>query len=66
VVHGRFGVEINNNPSVGNKKAGDDDLREVARGRSRKAGSTAMTDVCSRRADHDEGFVVMDTPGYAR
>src|SRR6185436_19230178 len=40
-----FGVEINNNPSVGNKEGGLTTIYEKSLGAIAKAGSTAMVDV---------------------
>src|SRR4029077_1705680 len=42
---GIFGVEINNNPSVGNKDGGLTTIYEKSLGAIAKAGTTAMTDV---------------------
>jgi altronate hydrolase len=60
-----FGVEINNNPSVGNKKGGLTTIYEKSLGAIAKAGSTAMREVY-RYAEPvtEKGFVVMDTPGF--
>lgn len=60
-----FGVEINNNPSVGNKAGGLTTIYEKSLGAIAKAGRTAMVDVI-RYAEPvtAKGFVVMDTPGY--
>lgn len=62
---GIFGVEINNNPSVGNKEGGLTTIYEKSLGAIAKAGSTAMVDVV-RYAEPvtAKGMVVMDTPGY--
>ena len=50
---GMFGVEIDNNPSVGNKEGGLTTIAEKSLGAVAKAGSTALTDVYRiRRADH--------------
>jgi altronate hydrolase len=60
-----FGVEINNNPSVGNKEGGLTTIYEKSLGAIAKAGSTAMTDVLHYAEPiQTKGFVVMDTPGY--
>lgn len=60
-----FGVEINNNPSVGNKEGGLTTIYEKSLGAIAKAGSTAMTDVLLYAEPiKTKGFVVMDTPGY--
>ncbi|MEZ6139832.1 MAG: altronate dehydratase family protein [Zavarzinella sp.] len=60
-----FGVEINNNPSVGNKEGGLTTIYEKSLGAVAKGGSTALVDVV-RYAEPvtKKGFVVMDTPGY--
>lgn len=61
----QFGVEIDNNPSPGNKAGGLTTIYEKSLGAVAKAGSTALTDVV-RYAERvrSKGFVVMDTPGY--
>ncbi|QVL34731.1 altronate dehydratase [Telmatocola sphagniphila] len=60
-----FGVEINNNPSVGNKEGGLTTIYEKSLGAIAKAGSTAMVDVVHYAEPvTKKGFVVMDTPGY--
>jgi altronate hydrolase len=60
-----FGVEINNNPSVGNKEGGLTTIYEKSLGAIAKAGSTAMVDVVHYAEPvTTKGFVVMDTPGY--
>ncbi len=62
---GVFGVEINNNPSFGNKEGGLTTIYEKSLGAIAKAGSTAMTDVLMYAEPiRTKGFVVMDTPGY--
>ncbi|MFQ5731799.1 MAG: UxaA family hydrolase [Planctomycetaceae bacterium] len=60
-----FGVEIDNNPSPGNKKGGLTTIYEKSLGAIAKGGSTALTEVY-RYAEPvtAKGFVVMDTPGY--
>ncbi|MBX9789963.1 MAG: altronate dehydratase family protein [Pirellulales bacterium] len=62
---GKFGVEIDNNPSPGNKEGGLTTIYEKSLGAVAKAGSTAMTGVY-RYAEQvtARGFVVMDTPGF--
>ena len=61
----KFGVTINNNPSVGNKKGGLTTIYEKSLGAVAKAGSTAMTAVYEYAEQITaKGFVVMDTPGY--
>jgi altronate hydrolase len=60
-----FKVEINNNPSVGNKEGGLTTIYEKSLGAIAKAGSTAMVDVVHYAEPvKSKGFVVMDTPGY--
>jgi arabinonate dehydratase len=62
---GIFGVEINNNPSVGNKEGGLTTIYEKSLGAIAKAGSTAMVDVVQYAEPVEaKGMVVMDTPGY--
>jgi altronate hydrolase len=60
-----FGVEIDNNPSIGNKKGGLTTIYEKSLGAIAKAGSTALQEVY-RYAEPvtKKGFVIMDTPGY--
>lgn len=62
---GKFGVEIDNNPSVGNKKGGLTTIYEKSLGAVAKAGNTALCEVY-RYAEPitAKGLVVMDTPGY--
>jgi altronate hydrolase len=62
---GMFGVTINNNPSVGNKKGGLTTIYEKSLGAIAKAGSTALCEVY-RYAEPitKKGFVIMDTPGF--
>ncbi|WP_020468845.1 UxaA family hydrolase [Zavarzinella formosa] len=62
---GIFGVEINNNPSVGNKEGGLTTIYEKSLGAIAKSGTTAMVDVVHYAEPVTaKGFVVMDTPGY--
>jgi len=62
---GKFGAEINNNPSVGNKKGGLTTIYEKSLGAIAKGGSTALREVYRyAEAVTTRGFVVMDTPGY--
>lgn len=60
-----FGVVIDNNPSVGNKKGGLTTIYEKSLGAIAKGGSTALRAVY-RYAEQvtEKGFVVMDTPGF--
>lgn len=62
---GVFGVQINNNPSVGNKEGGLTTIYEKSLGAVAKGGSTALMDVL-RYAEPitQKGFLIMDTPGY--
>jgi altronate hydrolase len=62
---GLYGVEIDNNPSVGNKEGGLTTIAEKSLGAVAKAGSTAMTEVYQySESITGKGFVVMDTPGF--
>jgi altronate hydrolase len=60
-----FGAQINNNPSVGNKKGGLTTIYEKSLGAIAKGGTTALRAVY-RYADAvtEKGFVFMDTPGF--
>lgn len=60
-----FGAEINNNPSVGNKKGGLTTIYEKSLGAIAKGGTTALRAVY-RYAEPvtERGFVFMDTPGF--
>ncbi len=60
-----FGVQIDNNPSPGNKEGGITTIFEKSLGAVAKAGSTALCAVY-RYAEPvtARGFVIMDTPGY--
>ncbi|MHB1036700.1 MAG: UxaA family hydrolase [Pirellulales bacterium] len=59
-----FGVEIDNNPSPGNKEGGLTTIYEKSLGAIAKGGSTALTEVY-RYAEPvtAKGLVLMDTPG---
>jgi altronate hydrolase len=61
----KFGVEIDNNPSIGNKRGGLTTIYEKSLGAIAKGGSTALKQVY-RYAEPitEKGFVVMDTPGF--
>ena len=60
-----FGVELNNNPSPGNKDGGLTTIYEKSLGAVAKAGSTAMTGVyLYGEPITSKGFVVMDSPGF--
>jgi altronate hydrolase len=61
----RHGIEIDNNPSVGNKVGGLTTIYEKSLGAAAKGGSTPLTGVY----DYAEpvtahGFAFMDSPGY--
>jgi altronate hydrolase len=60
-----FGAQINNNPSVGNKKGGLTTIYEKSLGAIAKGGTTALRAVY-RYAEPvtERGFVFMDTPGF--
>jgi altronate hydrolase len=60
-----YGVEIDNNPSVGNKEGGLTTIAEKSLGAVAKAGSTALEDVYQYAEQITaKGFSVMDTPGF--
>jgi altronate hydrolase len=60
-----YGVEIDNNPSVGNKEGGLTTIAEKSLGAIAKAGATAMTEVYEYAEPMTKkGFVFMDTPGF--
>jgi altronate hydrolase len=62
---GMFGVEIDNNPSPGNKAGGLTTIYEKSLGAIAKGGSTALRDVFQYAEPvTTKGFVIMDTPGY--
>jgi altronate hydrolase len=62
---GLYGVEIDNNPSVGNKEGGLTTIAEKSLGAIAKAGSTAMTEVYEYAEPiAKKGLVFMDTPGF--
>lgn len=62
---GQFGVEIDNNPSPGNKKGGLTTIYEKSLGAVAKGGSTALQEVYKYAEPvKSKGLVVMDTPGY--
>lgn len=60
-----FGAEINNNPSVGNKKGGLTTIYEKSLGAIAKGGQSALSAVYdyAEPITH-KGFCFMDTPGY--
>lgn len=60
-----YGVEIDNNPSIGNKEGGLTTIAEKSLGAVAKAGATAMTEVYEyAQPMTKKGFVFMDTPGF--
>ena len=61
----RHGIELNNNPSPGNKAGGLTTILEKSMGAVAKSGSTTLMDVF-RFAEPvtAKGLVFMDTPGY--
>ena len=62
---GKFGVKIDNNPSVGNKQGGLTTIYEKSLGAVAKGGSSALREVYKYAEPiREKGFVVMDTPGY--
>jgi altronate hydrolase len=62
---GKFGVILDNNPSVGNKRGGLTTIYEKSLGAVAKGGSTALRAVYGyAERVVEKGFVVMDTPGY--
>ncbi len=62
---GVFGVELDNNPSVGNKRGGLTTIYEKSLGAIAKGGTTALKAVYEYAEPITEkGLVVMDTPGY--
>ncbi|MCA8999396.1 MAG: altronate dehydratase [Planctomycetaceae bacterium] len=60
-----FGAQIDNNPSVGNKRGGLTTIFEKSLGAIAKGGSTPLMDVYEYAEPvRKKGFVVMDTPGF--
>jgi altronate hydrolase len=60
-----FGVELNNNPSPGNKDGGLTTIYEKSLGAVAKAGSTALAGVyLYAEPIKARGFVFMDSPGF--
>jgi altronate hydrolase len=58
-------MEMNNNPSPGNKAGGLTTILEKSLGAAAKGGTTTMTGVFHYAEKVDvKGFVYMDTPGY--
>ncbi len=61
----KFGAQIDNNPSVGNKRGGLTTIYEKSLGAIAKGGTSALRAVYEYAEPVTErGFVVMDTPGY--
>lgn len=64
----RHGMQMDNNPSAGNKAGGLTTILEKSLGAIAKSGTTALVDVLEYaeplRAGGPRGFVYMDTPGY--
>ncbi len=61
----KFNQQIDNNPSVGNKRGGLTTIYEKSLGAISKAGTTALCDVYTYAEPvTQKGLVVMDTPGY--
>ena len=61
----RNNMEMNNNPSPGNKLGGLTTILEKSLGAAAKGGTTTMTGVYEYAEKVDaKGFVFMDTPGY--
>ena len=59
------GMEIDNNPSVGNKLGGLTTIYEKSLGAIAKGGTTPLTDVLDyAETVQQRGFNLMDTPGY--
>ena len=62
---GMFGVQLDNNPSPGNKEGGLTTIYEKSLGAAAKGGSTALNGVYLYAEPIDaKGFVVMDSPGF--
>jgi altronate hydrolase len=62
---GIYGVELDSNPSVGNKEGGLTTIAEKSLGAVAKAGSTALVDVYKYAEPiTSKGFTFMDTPGF--
>ncbi|TWT58527.1 D-galactarate dehydratase [Thalassoglobus neptunius] len=61
----KFGAQIDNNPSVGNKKGGLTTIFEKSLGAIAKGGSSPLRAVYEyAERVREKGFVIMDTPGY--
>jgi len=62
---GIYGVELDSNPSVGNKEGGLTTIAEKSLGAVAKCGSTALVDVYKYAEPiTSKGFTFMDTPGF--
>jgi len=62
---GKYGEEMDSNPSVGNKAGGLTTIAEKSLGAVAKGGTTALEAVFEYAEPIDRaGFVVMDSPGY--
>ncbi len=62
---GRYGGQIDNNPSVGNKAGGLTTITEKSLGAVSKSGATALEAVFDYGEKMDSrGLVVMDSPGF--
>jgi altronate hydrolase len=62
---GRFGGELDNNPSAGNKAGGLTTVLEKSLGGVTKSGTTALTAVYEYAEQvRERGLVFMDTPGF--
>jgi altronate hydrolase len=61
-----YGVEIDNNPSVGNKEGGLTTIAEKSLGAVAKGGQAALSAVYeyAEQIAPRQGFVFMDTPGF--
>jgi altronate hydrolase len=61
----RNGMQMDNNPSAGNKAGGLTTILEKSLGAIAKSGTTRLVDVVEfAQAVQARGFVYMDTPGY--
>ncbi|MFN8898892.1 MAG: UxaA family hydrolase [Pseudomonadota bacterium] len=61
----RNGMQMDNNPSAGNKAGGLTTILEKSMGAIAKSGTTNLVDVVEfAEAVRAQGFVYMDTPGY--
>ncbi len=61
----RNGMQMDNNPSAGNKAGGLTTILEKSLGAIAKSGTTNLVDVVEfAQAVRAQGFVYMDTPGY--